>query len=173
MPRKKYENTRIKTYNKLKELGIANEKDIQKLQIEDLKKITNDEDVQNIILLREHIKNRTTLDYFNDIENKKEGLNRDEYNKLYEILRLNEKDYVGEKGQKAKELQEKIVKFGLVMNKRETDEEEKALISLFPLEIKFIINQLLDFINVYYPSRDYFEELRAETEKRKSEKTEV
>ena len=53
-------------------------------------------------------------------------LNRDEYNKLYEILRLNEKDYVGEKGQKAKELQEKIVKFGLVMNKRETDEEEKA-----------------------------------------------
>ncbi|MBR4261096.1 MAG: hypothetical protein IKQ33_03995 [Clostridia bacterium] len=73
MPRKKYENIRIKTYNKLKELGIANEKDIQKLQIEDLKKITNDEDVQNIILLREHIKNRTTLDYFNDIENKKEG----------------------------------------------------------------------------------------------------
>ena len=73
MPRKKYENTRIKTYNKLKELGIVNEKDIQKLQIEDLKKITNDEDVQNIILLREHIKNRTTLDYFNDIENKKEG----------------------------------------------------------------------------------------------------
>lgn len=73
MPRKKYENTRIKTYNKLKELGIANEKEIQKLQIEDLKKITNDEDVQNIILLREHIKNRTTLDYFNDIENKKEG----------------------------------------------------------------------------------------------------
>lgn len=100
-------------------------------------------------------------------------LNRDEYNKLYEILRLNEKDYVGEKGQKAKELQEKIVKFGLVMNKRETDEEEKALISLFPLEIKFIINQLLDFINVYYPSRDYFEELRAETEKRKNEKREV
>lgn len=73
MPRKKQENTRLITYNKLKELGIANEKDIQKLQIEDLKKITNDEDVQNIILLREHIKNRTTLDYFNDIENKKEG----------------------------------------------------------------------------------------------------
>ena len=100
-------------------------------------------------------------------------LNRDEYNKLYEILRLNEKDYVGEKGKKAKELQEKIVKFGLVMNKRETDEEEKALISLFPLEIKFILNQLLDFINIYYPSKDYFEELRAKTEKRKTEKMEV
>ena len=37
MPRKKNENTRLVTYNKLKELGIANEKDIQKLQIEDLK----------------------------------------------------------------------------------------------------------------------------------------
>ena len=71
MPRKKNENTRLTTYNKLKKLGIANEKDIQRLQIEDLKEITNDEDVQNIILLREHIKNRTTLDYFNDLENEK------------------------------------------------------------------------------------------------------
>ena len=59
------------------------------------------------------------------------------------------------------------------MNKRETDKEEKALISLFPLEVKLLLNQLLDFINVYYPSKDYFEELRAETEKRKNEKMEV
>ena len=73
MPRKKNENTRLITYNKLKELGIANEKDIQKLQIEDLKEITEDKDVQNIIILREHIRNRTTLDYFNDIEKQKEG----------------------------------------------------------------------------------------------------
>lgn len=73
MPRKKNENTRLTTYNKLKELGIANEKDIQKLQIEDLKEITKDKDVQNIIILREYIRNRTTLDYFNDIENKNDG----------------------------------------------------------------------------------------------------
>ena len=91
----------------------------------------------------------------------------------FEILYRNEKDYVGEKGKQAKALQEKIVKFGKIMNKRDTDEEEKALISLFPLEIKFIINQLMDFINIHYPTKDYFEELREETEKRKNENEEV
>ena len=100
-------------------------------------------------------------------------LNKDEYNKLFEILYRNEKDYIGEKAKQAKSLQEKIIKFGKVMNKRETDEEEKALISLFPLEIKFIINQLMDFINIHYPTKDYFEELREETEKRKNENEEV
>lgn len=63
MPRMK-ENSRIVTYNKLSRIGKASEKEIQKLQIEDLQEITNDIDVKNIILLRQNIKNKTILDYF-------------------------------------------------------------------------------------------------------------
>lgn len=61
---KKKENPRIVTYNKLSRIGKASEKEIQKLQIEDLQEITNDIDVKNIILLRQNIKNKTILDYF-------------------------------------------------------------------------------------------------------------
>ena len=57
------------------------------------------------------------------------------------------------------------------LNKYEEEQEEKAIISLFPIEIKFLLNQLLDFVN-YMPSRDYFEELREETIKRKQNKEE-
>lgn len=92
-------------------------------------------------------------------------LNKDEYNKLYEVLSLNERRTDTEKVQKATELKEKIVKYASVLTKREQDTEEKAVISLFPIEIKFIINQILEFVN-YMPSKDYFEELREETIKR-------
>lgn len=64
MPRKK-ENPRIETFNKLIKAGKSSEKDILNLKIEDLKNITEDKDIQNIIILRECIKNHNTIEYFN------------------------------------------------------------------------------------------------------------
>lgn len=64
MPRKK-EITRNATYDKLINIGKASEKAISNLKIEDLKDITNDPHVLNIIALRECIKNHNTLGYFN------------------------------------------------------------------------------------------------------------
>ena len=62
---KRKDNTRIKTFNKLIKLGKTSEKDILNLKIEDLIEITEDEYVQNIILLRECIKAHNTINYFN------------------------------------------------------------------------------------------------------------
>ena len=56
---------KIETFNKLIQNGKASEKDILNLKIEDLKNITEDKDIQNIILLRECIRNRKTMGYFN------------------------------------------------------------------------------------------------------------
>ena len=98
-------------------------------------------------------------------------LNKEEYNKLYEVLSLNERRNDEEKSTRATELKEILVKYASVLDKREQDTEEKAIVSLFPIEIKFLLNQLLDFVN-YMPSRDYFEELREETFKRKQNKEE-
>lgn len=67
MPRRK-ENPRIETFNKLIKTGKSNEKDILNLKIEDLKDITQDKDVQNIIILREYIKNHNTIEYFNNLQ---------------------------------------------------------------------------------------------------------
>ena len=64
MPRKKA-ISRIETFNKLIKLGKTSEKDILNLKIEDLIEITEDEYVQNIILLRECIKSHNTINYFN------------------------------------------------------------------------------------------------------------
>lgn len=64
MPRK--ENSRYKTLMKLFEIGKGDETSISKLQIEDLETITEDRDVQNIILLRKYVKERNTLDYLKD-----------------------------------------------------------------------------------------------------------
>ena len=64
MPRKK-ENPRIETFNKLIKAGKSSEKDILNLKIEDLKTITEDKDIQNIIILRKYIKNHNTIEYFN------------------------------------------------------------------------------------------------------------
>lgn len=69
MPRKK-ENPRIETFNKLIKAGKSSEKDILNLKIEDLKTITEDKDIQNIIILREYIKNHNTIEYFNYIQTK-------------------------------------------------------------------------------------------------------
>ncbi len=64
MPRK--ENSRYKTLMKLFEIGKGDETSISKLQIEDLETITEDKDVQNIILLRKYVKERNTLEYLKD-----------------------------------------------------------------------------------------------------------
>ena len=64
MPRK--ENSRYKTLMKLFEIGKGDETSISKLQIEDLETITEDRDVQNIILLRKYVKERNTLEYLKD-----------------------------------------------------------------------------------------------------------
>ena len=74
-------------------------------------------------------------------------LNKEEYNKLYEVLALNERRNDEVKSSKATELKEKLVKYASVLDKREQDTEERAVISLFPIEIKFLIDQLLDFVN--------------------------
>ena len=105
------------------------------------------------------------------IQTTKLFLNKEEYNKLCEVLSLNERRNDEEKSTKATEIKEKLVKYASVLDKREQDTEEKAIVSLFPIEIKFLLNQLLDFVN-YMPSRDYFEELREETFKRKQNKEE-
>lgn len=64
MPRK--ENSRYKTLMKLFKIGKGDETSISKLQIEDLETITEDKDVQNIILLRKYVKERNTLEYLKD-----------------------------------------------------------------------------------------------------------
>ena len=69
MQRKK-ENPRIETFNKLIKAGKSSEKDILNLKIEDLKTITEDKDIQNIIILRKYIKNHNTIEYFNYIQTK-------------------------------------------------------------------------------------------------------
>ena len=69
MSRKK-ENSRISTFNKLIKAGKSNEKEIMNLKIEDLKTITEDKDIQNIIILRECIKNHNTIEYFNYTDTK-------------------------------------------------------------------------------------------------------
>ena len=60
------ENSRYKTLMKLFEIGKGDETSISKLQIEDLETITEDRDVQNIILLRKYVKERNTLEYLKD-----------------------------------------------------------------------------------------------------------
>ena len=64
MPRK--DNSRYRTLMKLFEIGKGDETSISKLQIEDLETITEDKDVQNIILLRKYVKERNTLEYLKD-----------------------------------------------------------------------------------------------------------
>ena len=65
MPQRK-KNSRLDTYNKLREIKKSNTKDVAKLQLEDLEEIIIDEDFQNILLLRKFIKTGNPLDYFNE-----------------------------------------------------------------------------------------------------------
>ena len=61
-----------KLLRKLRNINVLNEKDILNLKIEDLKEITKDPDVLNIIALREFIKEHNTIGYFNYQETRKE-----------------------------------------------------------------------------------------------------
>ena len=71
MPKKK-RNSRLETYNKLREIKKSNTRDVAKLQLEDLDGIIKDEHFKNILLLRKFIKEGNPLDYFNeDIENER------------------------------------------------------------------------------------------------------
>ena len=63
MPAKK-QNSRFITYNKLKEAKLTNTNDILKMSLEDAGKIIQDPILQNIILLREFIKEKKALHYF-------------------------------------------------------------------------------------------------------------
>ena len=89
MPKRK-KNSRLDTYNKLREIKKSNTKDVAKLQLEDLEEIIVNEDFQNILLLRKFIKTGNPLDYFNEDlkieskENENEQLQRK--NTSYKII---------------------------------------------------------------------------------------
>ena len=78
MPRK--DNSRYRTLMKLFEIGKWDETSISKLQIEDLETITEDKDVQNIILLRKYVKERNTLEYLKEDEEQTKKEERKEDN---------------------------------------------------------------------------------------------
>ncbi len=66
-------NNKMNTVDKLKTLGITNDKDILNLAIEDLGKLKDLKliDVFNIIELRSCIKSKGLIGYILDINNKK------------------------------------------------------------------------------------------------------
>lgn len=64
MPRKR--NLRLETYNKLRMIKKSNSKDVTKLQLEDLERVIDNVDFQNILFLRKCIKSGNPLDYFNE-----------------------------------------------------------------------------------------------------------
>ena len=78
MPRK--DNSRYRTLMKLFGIGKGDETSISKLQIEDLETITEDKDVQNIILLRKYVKKRNTLEYLKEDEEQTKKEERKEDN---------------------------------------------------------------------------------------------
>ena len=78
MPRK--DNSRYRTLMKLFGIGKGDETSISKLQIEDLETITEDKDVQNIIILRKYVKERNTLEYLKEDEEQTKKEERKEEN---------------------------------------------------------------------------------------------
>ena len=71
-------NLRYRTLMKLFEIGKGDETSISKLQVEDLETITEDKDVQNIILLRKFVKARNTLEYLKDNNEQTKNEEREE-----------------------------------------------------------------------------------------------
>ena len=83
--------SRFITYNKLKEAKLTNTNDILKMNLEDAGKIIQDPILQNIILLREFIKEKKTLHYF--IYDKTTAKYRTiTFRKLVEINKINENE---------------------------------------------------------------------------------
>ena len=64
MPKKR--NLRLETYNKLRMIKKSNSADVIKLKLEDLERIIDNVDFQNILFLRKCIKSGNPLDYFNE-----------------------------------------------------------------------------------------------------------
>ena len=71
-------NLRYRTLMKLFGIGKGDETSILKLQVEDLETITEDKDVQNIILLRKFVKARNTLEYLKDNNEQTKNEEREE-----------------------------------------------------------------------------------------------
>ena len=90
MPGKKL-NSRFITYNKLKEAKLSNTNDILKMSLEDAVKIIQDPILQNIILLREFIKEKRTLQYFN-YDKTTAKYRMITFRKLIEINKINENE---------------------------------------------------------------------------------
>ena len=65
MPKRK-RNSRLETYNKLKNIKKSNSRDVAKLQLEDLDGVIDNIDFKNILFLRKCIKEGNPLDYFNE-----------------------------------------------------------------------------------------------------------
>ena len=72
------DNSRYRTLMKLFGIGKGDETSISKLQIEDLETITENKDVQNIILLRKFVKARNTLEYLKDNNEQTKNEEREE-----------------------------------------------------------------------------------------------
>ena len=90
MPAKKL-SSRFITYNKLKEAKLTNTNDILKMSLEDSGTIIQDPILQNIILLREFIKEKKALHYF--IYDKTTAKYRTiAFRKLVEINKINENE---------------------------------------------------------------------------------
>lgn len=69
MPRKN-DNSRMETYNRLIKAGKTTEKEIMNMKIKELKSITNDPHVLNLIFLQECIEKHNTFGYFSEIHDK-------------------------------------------------------------------------------------------------------
>lgn len=90
MPAKKL-NSRFITYNKLKEAKLTNTNDILKMSLEEAETIIKDPILQNIIQLREFIKEKKALHYF--IYDKTTIKYRTiTFRKLVEINKINENE---------------------------------------------------------------------------------
>lgn len=94
-------------------------------------------------------------------------LNKNEFNKLIELLEENEKNPDGEIAQKSSRLKEKLMTYSFAFKKKEGYEETASLV-LYPIEIAEIMKQLLLEKNKN-EEIDYFDELKSQ--KTKEEKT--
>ena len=68
---KKSNNSRRETYDRLIRAGKTTEKEIMNMKIKELKAITNDPHILNLIYLQECIEKHNTFGYFNEKKKKK------------------------------------------------------------------------------------------------------
>lgn len=90
-------------------------------------------------------------------------LNKNEFNKLIELLEENEKNPDGEIAQKSSRLKEKLMTYSFAFKKKEGYEETASLV-LYPIEIAEIMKQLLLKENED-KDIDYFEKLKLQKSK--------